>query len=157
MAAPDRSTAAGGPTPKEASLSQTGQKLAMLIVEDQDFMRRTLVEYVQSAYPDIAVMEAADGAQALQLCRSGHPCIVLMDVALPDANGIELTSKIRKMLPKTEVVIVSQHAVSTYVERAHAAGAFAYITKDKIYRELLPTIDRALGREPAGRGHGDSP
>ena len=96
----------------------------MLIVEDQDVMRRMLVEYVQSAYPDAAIMEAADGARALALCRSRRPRLVLMDVALPDANGIELTAQIREMLPETEVIIVSQHAVATYVERAHAGGRF---------------------------------
>ena len=127
----------------------------MLIVEDQDFIRRMLVEFVQSAYPDAAIMEAADGARALQLCRSSCPRLVLMDVTLPDANGIELTAQIKEMLPETEVVIVSQHAVEAYVERAHAAGAFAYITKDKLYRELFPTIDRALGRAPSGNGRGD--
>jgi DNA-binding NarL/FixJ family response regulator len=131
-----------------------GQRLAALIVEDQDFMRRMLVEFVQSAYPGITVMEAADGARALQLCRSNRPRLVLMDVALPDANGIELTAKIRRMLPETEVVIVSQHAVAAYVERARATGAFAYITKDKVYRELLPTIDRALGHAPLASEHG---
>jgi DNA-binding NarL/FixJ family response regulator len=131
------------------------RKLAMLIVDDQDVMRRMLVEYVQSAHPDAAIMEAADGARALELCRSSSPRLVLMDVALPDANGIELTAQIREMLPETEVIIVSQHAVEAYVERARAAGAFAYITKDKVYRELLPTVSRALGRGPSGGGHGD--
>jgi DNA-binding NarL/FixJ family response regulator len=111
-------------------------------------MRRMLVEYVQSAYRGITVLEAADGARALESCRSGRPRLVLMDVALPDANGIELTVQIREMLPETEVVVVSQHAVEAYVDRARAAGAFAYITKDKVYRELLPTIERALGRAP---------
>lgn len=128
----------------------------MLIVEDQDVMRRMLVEYVQSAYPDAAIMEAADGARALELCRSGRPRLVLMDVTLPDANGIELTAQIREMLPETEVIIVSQHAVAAYVERAHTAGAFAYITKDKVYRKLLPAIERALGRAPLDRGHGNT-
>jgi two-component system NtrC family response regulator len=128
----------------------------MLIVEDQAVMRRMLVEYLQSAYPDAAVMEAADGARALELCRSSRPRLVLMDVALPDANGIELTAQIREMLPETEVIIVSQHAVAAYVERARAAGAFAYITKDKVYRELLPTIARALGRAPLDHGDGNS-
>ena len=122
----------------------------MLIVEDQDLMRRMLREYLQSAYPDAAIMEAADGARALQLCRSSCPRLVLMDVTLPDANGIELTAQIKEMLPETEVVIVSQHAVEAYVERAHAAGAFVYITKDKVYRELLPTVGRALGRDRPG-------
>ena len=127
----------------------------MLIVEDQEYMLRTLVEYVQSAYPDIAIMEAADGARALELCRSRSPQLVLMDVGLPDANGIDLTAQVKEMLPETAVIIVSQHAGQAYVERAHAAGAFAYITKDKVYRELLPTVGRALGRAPSGGEHGD--
>ena len=127
----------------------------MLIVEDQDFMRQMLREYLQSAYPDAAIMEAADGARALELCRSRSPQLVVMDVGLPDANGIDLTARVKEMLPETAVIIVSQHAGHAYVERARAAGAFAYITNDKAYRELLPTVGRALGRAPSGGGHGD--
>jgi len=114
------------------------------------------VEYVQSAYPDAAIMEAADGASALQLCRSSSPRLVLMDVALPDANGIALTAQIRERLPDTEVIIVSLHNGEVYVERARAAGAFAYIPKDKVYRDLLPAIERALGRAPSDREHGNT-
>lgn len=131
------------------------ERIAILIVEDQDFMRRALRDYLQSAYPNAAIIEAADGARALKLCRSRSPQLVLMDVGLPDVNGIDLTAQVKKMLPETAVIIVSQHAGQAYVERAHAAGAFAYITKDKVYRELLPTVGRALGRAPSGSGHGD--
>ena len=127
----------------------------MLVVEDQNFMRRALRDYLQSAYPDAAIIEAADGARALELCRSRSPQLVLMDVGLPDANGIELTAQVKEMLPETAVIIVSQHAGQAYVERAHAAGAFAYITKDKVYRELLPTVSRALSRGSSGGGHGE--
>ena len=127
----------------------------MLIVEDQDLMRRMLREYLQSAYPDAAIMEAADGARALELCGSHSPQLVLMDVRLPDANGIDLTAQVKEMLPETAVIIVSQHAGRAYVERARAAGAFAYITKDKVYRELLPTVSRALSRGSSGGGHGE--
>ena len=131
------------------------ERITVLVVEDQDFMRRALRDYLQSAYPDAAIIEAADGARALELCRSRSPQLVLMDVGLPDANGIDLTAQVKEMLPETAVIIVSQHAGDAYVERARAAGAFAYITKDKVYRELLPTVGRALGRAPSGGGHGD--
>ena len=127
----------------------------MLIVEDQDFMRQMLREYLQSAYPDAAIMEAADGARALELCGSHSPQLVLMDVRLPDANGIDLTAQVKEMLPETAIIIVSQHAGRAYVERARAAGAFAYITKDKVYRELLPTVSLALSRGSSGGGHGE--
>ena len=131
------------------------ERITVLVVEDQDFMRRALRDYLQSAYPDAAIIEAVDGARALELCRSHSPQLVLMDVALPDANGIDLTAQVKEMLPETAVIIVSQHAGRAYVDRARAAGAFAYVTKDKVYRELLPTVGRALGRAPSGSGHAD--
>jgi DNA-binding NarL/FixJ family response regulator len=53
------------------------------------------------------------------------------------------------MLPETVIVVVSQHSGAAYVERANAAGAYAYITKDKVYRELLPTVGRALMQVPS--------
>jgi DNA-binding NarL/FixJ family response regulator len=126
----------------------------MLIVEDQAQLRKLLREFVQSGYPDAAILEAGDGAQALELCRGQAPQLVLMDVTLPDANGIDLTARIKALLPQTVVVMISQHSAEVYVERSRAAGAFAYIRKDRVYRELLPTIKRALASARAANGHG---
>ena len=126
----------------------------MLIVEDQELMRGLLREFVQSDYPDATILEAADGAQALEVCRNQALQLVLMDIALPDANGIDVTDRIRELQPQTAVIMVSQHSAEVYVERSRVAGAFAYITKARVYRELLPTIKRALAAAPAANGHG---
>ncbi len=122
----------------------------LLIVDDHQAMRAALRELVQSAYPAARFLEAADGARAMQLCLSHRPRLVLMDVALPDANGIELTARIKAGLPQCEVIVVSQHSERVYAERAHAAGVFAYITKDAVHRELLPAVAQALapGAQP---------
>jgi len=117
----------------------------MLIVEDQEQMRSALREFLQSAYPDATIREAADGASGLELCRRHHPRLVLMDVGLPDANGIDLVARIKALLPDCAVIVISQHAVRTYAERARAAGAFAYVAKDAIYRKLLQVVAGALG------------
>ena len=117
----------------------------MLIVEDHQAMRAALRQLVQSAYPGADIHEAADGAGALELCRSHRPRLVLMDIGLPDTNGIELTARIKTMLPECNVIVVSQYADSVYVERAHAAGAYAYISKETVHRELLPAMGLALG------------
>ena len=74
--------------------------------------------------------------------------MVLMDVNLPDANGIELTARIKALRPATEVIMVTNLGGSAYVERAHAAGAFGYVRKDKIYTDLLPFLTRALDLTP---------
>jgi DNA-binding NarL/FixJ family response regulator len=137
-------------------LSQTEKRIVMLIVDDHELMRRMLREYLQSAYANAVVMEAGDGAGGLELCRSQRPHLVLMDVGLPDANGIELTAQVKKILPETAVVVVSQHATQAYVERARAAGAFAYVSKDTVHRELLPTVRLALHSTPTLSGGADS-
>jgi DNA-binding NarL/FixJ family response regulator len=116
----------------------------MLIVEDQEPMRAALREFLQSAYPASTILEAADGAGALERCRSHRPRVVLLDVELPDANGIELIARIKALLPGVAVIMVSQHAGRIYSERARAAGAVAYVAKDAIRRELLPAIAAAL-------------
>lgn len=117
----------------------------MLIVEDQEYMRRMLREFLQAAFPEKNISEAGDGRSALALCRGRRPGLVLMDIGLPDANGIELTAQIKTMLPDTAVIIVSSNTGSAYTERARAAGAFAYISKESVHNELLPAISAALG------------
>lgn len=116
----------------------------MLIVDDHEPMRAALRELLHSAYPEARILEAADGDRALEACVNHRPRLVLMDVTLPDANGIELTARIKAMLPECCVIVVSQHAGCIYAERAQQAGACAYITKDTVYRELLPAVARAL-------------
>jgi DNA-binding NarL/FixJ family response regulator len=129
------------------------EKAKMLIVEDQDFMRRVLREFLQSAFPDKNIMEADNGRSALALCRERRPRVVLMDVGLPDANGIELTALVKQMLPDTAVIIVSTHTDSAYTERAQAAGAFAYVAKDAVHQDLLPAIRAALDFQASQRPH----
>lgn len=121
----------------------------MLIVEDQDYMRRMLREFLQTAFPDRNIHEAADGRSALALCSERRPRVVLMDIGLPDANGIELTARIKDMLPGTAVIMVSSLSGSPYVERAKAAGAAAFVAKENIHRDLLPAISAALQPGPA--------
>lgn len=116
----------------------------MLIVEDQDYMRQTLRAFLQTAFPDKNVREAANGKSAMALCREHRPKLVLMDIVLPDANGIELTARIKAMLPDTAVIIVSSYSGSAYSDRAKAAGAFACIAKDAVYEDLLPAVGAAL-------------
>jgi DNA-binding NarL/FixJ family response regulator len=129
----------------------------MLIVEDQDFMRRVLRRFLQSAFPDSHLLEAADGGSAMALCREHQPDVVLMDIDLPDANGIELTTQVRRLLPGTAVIMVSAHTESVYIERARAAGAFAYVAKDAVHQELLPAIKAALARPSRQPLPGDMP
>jgi DNA-binding NarL/FixJ family response regulator len=117
---------------------------AALIVDDQPAMRSALRDFIQATYPQAALMEASNGADAMRMCISHDPRLVLMDISLPDSTGIALTARIKTLLPNTRVIIVSQHADSTYVRRAMEAGADGYVVKDNVSSELLPKIAAAL-------------
>ncbi len=116
----------------------------ILIVEDHAPMRAALGELLLLAYPQAGILQAASGARAIELVRNHAPQLVLLDVSLPDANGIHLIPQIRALAPACIVVVVSQHSAPAYLERALAAGASAYVTKDALSRELLPALERAL-------------
>lgn len=115
----------------------------VLIVEDQPPMRRALRDLVQTSVAGSTVLEAGTGEQALALCLAHRPDVVLMDIRLPDANGIELTARLRTLLPGTAVIVVSGLTGRRYVEHALAAGAFAVVAKDNVYRDLIRLIGRA--------------
>ena len=126
----------------------------VLIVEDQECMRRALCDYVKSAYPHFQVHEAENGAQALAISREIGPGIVLMDVQLPDANGLHVTLQVKELSPSTEVIIISQHDAQPYIDQSRAVGAAAYINKNRVFEELRPAIERALCLLGANCGSG---
>jgi DNA-binding NarL/FixJ family response regulator len=125
----------------------------VLIVEDQALMRRTLRDFLQDAFPDCHFLDVADGASALEACKASRPLLVLMDKCLPDADGMELTDRLKEMYPAIQVIVMSYKSGDVYVQRALAAGARAYLLKDDLASELIPAVAAAMGAEPgADRG-----
>jgi len=125
-----------------------GQK-TVLIVEDQALMRQTLRDFLQGAFPSCNFREAADGAAALEACKACRPNLVLMDKCLPDADGIELTVRLKILYPELHVIVVSYRSGEVYVKHALAAGARAYVVKDDLLTELIPAVAAAIGIAPA--------
>ena len=121
----------------------------VLIVEDQALLRRTLCELLQDAFPDWNFLDVADGASALQACHVYRPVLVLMDKCLPDADGIELTARLKILYPGIQVIVISYMRGEVYLQRALAAGARAYLLKDNLTTELIPAVAAATGVAPA--------
>ncbi len=118
--------------------------MIILIVEDNLHMRQLLIEIVRPAFASSTVLEAADASSASRLCRENRPELVLMDVALPDGNGIALTAEIKSLFPTTKVVIVSGYQWRECQDAAAIAGAAAYVFKDEILDKLLPALALVL-------------
>src|SRR3972149_3816255 len=126
-----------------------GRQKTVLIVDDHPLLRRVMREFLQSAFPGCSFQEAADGAAALDACNACRPQLVLMDIGLPDANGIELTARLKTLYPGIEVIVVSQKSGEVYVQYALAAGARAYVCKDHLVTALVPAVAAAIGIPPA--------
>src|SRR5438552_3195351 len=110
--------------------------MRLLLADDHALVRgglRTLI----AGLPEIdEVVEAADGDEALAAVAMHHPDVVLMDISMPRLNGIQATSLIMAIAPKTRVIIVSMHHDAEYVWNALRAGASAYLAKTAVLEEL---------------------
>lgn len=92
-------------------------------------------------YPDLKVVaEAANGAQAIELCRSLRPDVVLMDLRLPGLGGVEATLAIKKELPSCGIIVVTTFDGDEDIHRAIQSGANGYLLKDMSKEELVEAI-----------------
>ena len=119
----------------------------LLIADDHDLVREGL-RAVLAGEEDLEVVgEATDGQQALQMCRSLEPDLVLMDVRMPKIDGLEATRAIKEEMPGVSVVMVTMHENPDYLLEAIRAGAAGYILKDAEGEKLVRAVRRTLNGE----------
>ncbi len=115
-------------------------KLRILLVDDHTILRVGLRAYLRYHDDMEVVGEARNGVEAAELARELRPDVVLMDIAMPDMNGIQATSAILQEQPATRVLILTQHENPQYVLQLLQAGAAGYVLKDVLGTELLTAI-----------------
>jgi two-component system response regulator NreC len=115
-------------------------KIRILLADDHTILRAGL-KMMLNAQPDMEVVgEAQDGRQAIQEALRLQPDIVLMDITMPDMNGIEATRQIKKLLPDIKVLILTMHEHEEYVFQALRAGASGYMLKEAADTELISAL-----------------
>ncbi len=122
--------------------------IRILLADDHGIVRRGL-HYLLERSPGMQVVgEAADGREAVRLAEETSPDVVVMDIAMPNLNGIEATAQIVKKNPKAGVIILSMHSDEAYLVRALSAGARGYLLKDSAEADLIRAVQAVSQGRP---------
>jgi DNA-binding NarL/FixJ family response regulator len=121
--------------------------IRVLLADDHTMMREGL-RALLSASPGISVVgEVGNGREALRAAEELRPDVVVMDIAMPELNGIEAAAMIRSQCPDTRIVILSMHSSSEHMYRAFFAGALGYVLKTSAGAEVISAVQAVhLGR-----------
>ena len=123
------------------------EQLRILIVDDHPLFREGVMAMLSKVPGYQVVGEASSGEEGLKKARELHPALVLMDISLPDMNGIDATRRIHSTLPDIKVIMLSIHTKINFITDAFRAGALGYMTKDVTGEKLLECIDTAMKGE----------
>lgn len=120
--------------------------LRILVVDDHDIIRRGLKDLLKARPGWEVCAEAKTGKEAVALAERLKPQIVVMDISMPDLNGLEAARRIHKALPKAAILILTMHFSDQLVREVIEAGARGYILKSDADRDLVAAVDAIANR-----------
>ena len=123
----------------------TTRQIKILTVDDHPLLREGIASIIQGEKDMVVVGEAANGREAIEMFRSKRPDVTLMDLQMPDLNGISAIAAIRQEHPQARIIVLTTYEGDVLARRALKAGATGYILKDMIRTELLEAIRAVHG------------
>jgi DNA-binding NarL/FixJ family response regulator len=133
--------------PVETPHPQTARPARVLIVDDHELARSGL-RMMLSGTKDISIVgEAINGREAVDLCRELRPDVVMMDVRMPQMDGLTATEALKRECPTTSVIMVTMHEDADYLLRALQAGAAGYLLKDATQQDVIKAVRQVLSGE----------
>jgi two-component system response regulator NreC len=121
--------------------------LRVLLADDHSIVRRGLRGLLESAGLAVAG-EAADGLEAVRLCEELQPEVMILDIGMPRLSGIEVAERAHRMDHRPGIIILSVHGDESYIMRALAAGARAYLLKSATDEDLIPAVRAVAAGKP---------
>ncbi len=114
--------------------------IRILTVDDHPMLREGIAAVLASEEDMILVAEASNGREAVEKFRTHHPDVTLMDVQMPEVNGIDAIVKIREEFPDARIIVLTTYTGDAQAARAFKAGAYGYLLKNMVRKELIDTI-----------------
>ena len=121
-------------------MSDDSKQIRVLTVDDHPLLRQGIAGLIADERDMILVAEAANGREAIQQFRTHHPDVTLMDLQMPEMNGIDAMLAIRGEFPDARIIVLTTYLGDVQARRALQAGARAYLLKNSLHKELLDTI-----------------
>ena len=121
---------------------------SVMIVDDHDAVRRGVRGVVESALCYQVVGEAANGREALELAREKQPDIAIIDFSLPELNGLDLAHGLKKVAPRTEILLFTMHDREELITQVLRAGVRGFVLKSDTEKHLLAALDALSLRRP---------
>ncbi|WP_457094594.1 response regulator [Microvirga sp. P5_D2] len=127
--------------------------LRILLADDHDIVRRGLKDLLEQHVGWQVCAEAANGREAVELALHHRPHVAVIDLSMPELNGLEATRRIRQSLPDTEVLIFTMHESEELIREVLGVGARGYLLKSDAVRQLIPAVESLSQKKPyfAGR------
>lgn len=122
--------------------------MRVLLADDHGIVRRGLRTLLESEPGLTVVAEAADGLEALRMTAEHQPDLLILDIGMPKLNGIDVAARAQKLERAPKTIILSMHSDESYIIRALAAGARAYLLKDATDEDLLPAVRAVAAGKP---------
>ena len=121
-------------------MNEDSKRIRILAVDDHPILRQGIAGLIADELDMTLVAEAANGREAIQQFRTHHPDITLMDLQMPEMNGLDAMIAIRGEFPDARVIVLTTYTGDVQARRALQAGARAYLLKNSLHKELLDTI-----------------
>jgi CheY-like chemotaxis protein len=133
-----------------AAAKAVDSSVRVLIADDDADMRRLLQLILERSGEFTVVAQAADGREAIELARDKQPDLVLIDVRMPNLDGLSALPLLSEAAPSARLVVVSAFVLTRVRETAIERGADAYLEKTDLYKRLIPALKGVLGRPRRG-------
>ena len=122
-------------------------KIKILIADDYKMMRDDLCSLLERQTNMTVVGEAENGLKAIQMAQKLQPDVIVMDIRMPELNGIEATRQILADLPKTKIIALSVYSDKRYISGMLKAGASGYLLKKSVFDEIVDAIGKMMNHQ----------